>query len=396
MHFIGVALLFGSGLLTPTRVSAGNVSPTEISVNQQTKRISGNVKDDLGNPIIGANVTVVGTTNGIITDIDGNYQLTVSPGDDIQVSYIGYVPQQFKVTNQSVYDIVLKEDTEVLDEVVVVGYGTARKSDISGSVASVNKEQMMKRNPINLTQGLQGAAAGVMVTKNSGDPEGTATIRVRGVATVNGSANPLYVVDGVQVGTSADFVNPSDVESIEILKDASATAIYGARGANGVILITTKKGVKGHTQLNLTANFGVQNMVGKLKVADADLFAYSVRQGRANDASSITNKAFGEEYAGRLNNIDWQDVMTHTAFQQNYNLSVSGGNDKTQSNFSVGYLKNDGVIIESSFQRLTARANAVTRVKEYIEIGGSLAFIHSEKIGSGNIRDYAILTPTMD
>lgn len=284
----------------------------------------------------------------------------------------------------------------MIDEVVVVGYGTIKKSDISGSVVSVDKEQMMKRNPLNLAQGLQGSAAGVMVSKNSGDPEGTATIRIRGVATVNGSADPLYVVDGVQVGSNANFVNPADVESIEVLKDASATAIYGARGANGVVMITTKKGVKGATQLNFSANFGIQNMTGKLDVADADLFAYSVRQGRANDAASIQNKAFGADYAGRLRTIDWQDVMTRTALQQNYMLSVSGGNDKTQSTFSVGYLNNDGVILDSNFSRLTARANVTHKVKDFIEVGGNVAFVHSEKVGGGNLRSYATLTPTMD
>lgn len=284
----------------------------------------------------------------------------------------------------------------MIDEVVVVGYGTIKKSDISGSVVSVDKEQMMKRNPLNLAQGLQGSAAGVMVSKNSGDPEGTATIRIRGVATVNGSADPLYVVDGVQVGSNANFVNPADVESIEVLKDASATAIYGARGANGVVMITTKKGVKGATQLNFSANFGIQNMTGKLDVADADLFAYSVRQGRANDAASIQNKAFGADYAGRLRTIDWQDVMTRTALQQNYMLSVSGGNDKTQSTSSVGYLNNDGVILDSNFSRLTARANVTHKVKDFIEVGGNVAFVHSEKVGGGNLRSYATLTPTMD
>ena len=328
--------------------------------------------------------------------MDGKYELEVPEGAEVKVSYIGYNPQSFKVTQKSSYNIVLKEDSEMIDEVVVVGYGTIKKSDISGSVVSVDKEQMMKRNPLNLAQGLQGSAAGVMVSKNSGDPEGTATIRIRGVATVNGSADPLYVVDGVQVGSNANFVNPADVESIEVLKDASATAIYGARGANGVVMITTKKGVKGATQLNFSANFGIQNMTGKLDVADADLFAYSVRQGRANDAASIQNKAFGADYAGRLRTIDWQDVMTRTALQQNYMLSVSGGNDKTQSTFSVGYLNNDGVILDSNFSRLTARANVTHKVKDFIEVGGNVAFVHSEKVGGGNLRSYATLTPTMD
>lgn len=393
---LGFAFLFSTGLVAHAAVDNGDVNPASTTAMQQSKKISGIITDEKGEPIIGANIAVVGTTIGIISDMDGKYELEVLEGAEVKVSYIGYNPQSFKVTQKTSYNIVLKEDSEMIDEVVVVGYGTIKKSDISGSVVSVDKEQMMKRNPLNLAQGLQGSAAGVMVSKNSGDPEGTATIRIRGVATVNGSADPLYVVDGVQVGSNANFVNPADVESIEVLKDASATAIYGARGANGVVMITTKKGVKGATQLNFSANFGIQNMTGKLDVADADLFAYSVRQGRANDAASIQNKAFGADYAGRLRTIDWQDVMTRTALQQNYMLSVSGGNDKTQSTFSVGYLNNDGVILDSNFSRLTARANVTHKVKDFIEVGGNVAFVHSEKVGGGNLRSYATLTPTMD
>ncbi|MCS2890383.1 TonB-dependent receptor [Parabacteroides faecis] len=393
---LGFAFLFSTALVAHAAVDNGDVNPASTTAMQQSKKISGIITDEKGEPIIGANIAVVGTTIGIISDMDGKYELEVPEGAEVKVSYIGYNPQSFKVTQKTSYNIVLKEDSEMIDEVVVVGYGTIKKSDISGSVVSVDKEQMMKRNPLNLAQGLQGSAAGVMVSKNSGDPEGTATIRIRGVATVNGSADPLYVVDGVQVGSNANFVNPADVESIEVLKDASATAIYGARGANGVVMITTKKGVKGATQLNFSANFGIQNMTGKLDVADADLFAYSVRQGRANDAASIQNKAFGADYAGRLRTIDWQDVMTRTALQQNYMLSVSGGNDKTQSTFSVGYLNNDGVILDSNFSRLTARANVTHKVKDFIEVGGNVAFVHSEKVGGGNLRSYATLTPTMD
>ncbi|MDR2920704.1 MAG: TonB-dependent receptor [Tannerella sp.] len=392
---MGFAFFFSLLCLIPAKALA-NGANSVTSMNQQSKTITGTVVDENGEPIIGANVSVSGTTTGIITDIDGKFLLTVPEGAEIRVSYIGYLPMQFKVSNRSDYSITLREDAEMLDEVVVVGYGTMKKSDISGSVASVNQEEMMKRNPINITQGLQGAAAGVMVSKTSGDPSGEASIRIRGVATVNGSADPLYVVDGVQVGTSIDFINPADVESIEILKDASATAIYGAQGANGVILVTTKQGEKGRTNVNFSANFGIQNMTGKLDVADAELFAYSVRQGRKNDNAVISNQAFGDNYVGRLRNIDWQDVMTQTAFRQNYMLSVSGGTEKSQSTLSVGYLKNEGVIIDTDYSRLTARASSTYKVKEFIEIGGSISFEHNEKNITGNLRDYAILTPTMD
>lgn len=404
---IGMAFLFSSVLLVPGKMYASDTRSGVATVQQQSKLITGTVLDQNGDPVIGANIAVVGSTTGVSTDLDGKFQLNVNVGAELRVSYIGYLPQTVKVGSQSNYSIVLREDSEVLDEVVVVGYGSMKKSDISGSVVSVNQEEMMKRNPVNIVQGLQGAAAGVMVTKNSGDPTGSATIRIRGVATVNGSADPLYVVDGVQVGSDANFVNPADVESIEILKDASATAIYGARGANGVILITTKKGMKGQTNVNFSANFGIQNMTGKLDVADAELFAYSVRQGRANDNASLINKAFGEDYVGKLRSIDWQDVMTRTALQQNYMLSVSGGTEKSQSSLSIGYLNNEGIVIDSNFSRLTARANTTYQVKDFIEIGGSISFEHNERYGVGyiedkkgynnlNMRNYAILTPTMD
>jgi len=388
--------LLSRQLLIFTGIALMLLSAT-VAYGQTERTVSGVVVSATDNtPIPGTNVVIKGTTIGGITDIDGNFSIQVNENDVVVFSFIGFRSQEVLISNQKVINIVLDEDVSNLDEIVVVGYGSMKKSDVSGSVASVKGKEMMKKNPLNLAQGLQGAAAGVMVSKQSGDPEGATTIRIRGVATVNGSADPLYVVDGVQVGTSANFINPSDVESIEVLKDASATAIYGARGANGVILITTKKGEKGATKINFTASFGVQNLTGKLDVADAKQFAESVRQGRGNDNASITNQAFGTDYVGDLHDIDWQDAMTHMALQQNYTLSASGGSEKSQSSFSLGYLNNDGVVIESNFTRLTARANIVQKVKDFIEVGGSLSFEHNEKYGSGNLRDYAILTPTMD
>jgi TonB-linked SusC/RagA family outer membrane protein len=386
--------LFLTGIFAKV-YAADAPAPVVADVKQQTKTIAGLVVDENGEPVIGANVIVEGTATGVTTGLDGRFQLPAPVGATLRITFIGFVTAEVRVGTADTYNITLREDAETLEEVVVVGYGTMRKSDISGSVASVNQEEMMKRNPISIVQGLQGAAAGVLVSRTSGDPEGGATIRIRGVATVNGSADPLYVVDGVQVGSSIDFVNPADVESIEILKDASATAIYGARGANGVILVTTKKGEQGKTSINFSANFGLQNMAGKLAVADADLFTYSVRQARANDGSVLTNLAFGENYINKLRDIDWQDAMTRTAFRQNYMLSVSGGTEKTQSSFSIGYLENEGIVIDTHYSRLTARAGTVYKL-DFIEVGGNLSFQHNERNISGNLRNYAILTPTMD
>lgn len=366
-------------------------------VQQSVVTVKGQVVDEKGEPIIGANVIVEGTTNGMITDLDGNFSLQCPVGSTLKTSYIGYLARTVKVTgNMNALKITLKEDTETLDEVVVVGYGTMKKSDLTGSVASVNAEEMMKRNPVNLGQGLQGAAAGVSVIRSSGDPEGGFSIRIRGVATVNGSADPLYVVDGVQVGTSIDFLNPNDVESIEILKDASATAIYGTRGANGVIMITTKNGGKGKAKVNFSANYALQFNSNKIDVADAGLFASAVRSAVKNDGIAMTNLAYGEDYIGRLNSIDWQDEMSRTALQQNYNLSASGGSENTQANLSLGYLNNQGIVIESNFKRLTARANITHKVKDFLHVGLNLNYAHSEKMGGGNLRNYAQAIPTMD
>ena len=218
------------------------VEPSPAPQPEQTRTITGKVTDTSGEPLPGATVMVKSTTIGTVTDADGNYLLSNVPDDAILVfSFVGMQTQEIEVGNRTRIDVTLQEETIALQEVVAVGYGTMRKSDVTGSVVSVSSEEMLKRNPINLGQGLQGVAPGVMVLRNSGDPAGDVTIRIRGVATINNSADPLFVVDGIPMGTSIDFLNPNDIESIEILKDASATAIYGSQGANGVILVSTKK-----------------------------------------------------------------------------------------------------------------------------------------------------------
>lgn len=396
----GFALLMSLGISHEAYANGGTALevPFTMETQQSTVRIKGHITDVSGESIIGANVLVKGSTIGVISDIDGNFALDVPETGVLQVSYIGYITQEVKlVSGKRDYKIVLKEDAETLEEVVVVGYGTVKKTDVTGSVTSVKSDEMMKRNPVSLGQGLQGAAAGVSVMRTSGDPEGGVSIRIRGVATVNGSADPLYVVDGVQVGTNIDFLNPADVESIEILKDASATAIYGSQGANGVILITTKPGVKGHTSLKFTANFGLQTLSQKLDVANAATFVEGIRGAKQNDDAVFTNKAWeNPAFTNKLNSIDWQDVMARTALQQNYNLSASGGSEKTQSRLSVGYLNNEGIIVNSYFKRLTARANITHKVKDFIRVGLNVAYVHAEKTGGGNLFTYARTIPTMD
>ena len=375
--------------------------------------VKGTVSDEAGDPVIGASVKVVGTQTGGITDLNGNFSVNAASNATLEISYVGYLTQKINVGGRQNIKVVLKEDAQTLSDVVVIGYGTMKKSDITGSVVTVNTEDMMKRAPINISQGLQGAAPGVIVTMQDGSPDAKAQVRIRGVATINGSAAPLYVVDGVQVGSNADFVSPSDIESIDVLKDASATAIYGSAGANGVIMITTKHGLKGVSNINITADFGIQTLSSTLDVCSGDQYAANLRQARINDGqvgkdgkALMWNPIWTEAYDGKRRYIDWQDQMTRTALRQNYNVSTSGGNEKTQYNASVGFLRNEGLVVNTEYQRINARANVKTDVNKFIGFGADVSWTHTDRHGSnvsvgnfGNLsslRDYAFACPSMD
>ena len=377
-----------------------------IPLGMNAQIVKGTVSDEAGEPIIGATVKVQGSNDATVTDFNGYFSIKASSDATLNISYVGYLPQNVKVGGKSNISVTLKEDTQLLNDVVVIGYGTMKKSDISGSVATINKEQMERKIPTNVAQALQGAAAGVMVTNQDGAPGSKSAIRIRGIGTINGDANPLYVVDGVQVGSNADFVNPSDIESIEILKDASATAIYGSAGANGVIMITTKHGQKGKMNINITADFGIQTLPYKLNTLTGDDYARSIRESKANDKQTLSNQIWAEEYDGKRNLIDWQDQMYRTGFKQQYGISASGGTDKTQYNFSIGYLNNKGIIVNTNYDRLTARAGVKSKVNDYIEFGGDINYMYTtikgNNIGLGNNgnlssqRDIAQMTPTLD
>ena len=366
--------------------------------------VKGTVNDEAGEPIIGATVKVQGTNAGAITDFNGNFSVQAASNATLNISYVGYVPQNIKVNGQSNINVTMKEDAQMLNDVLVIGYGTMKKSDISGSVATVDQEAVMKRVPTNIGQALQGAAAGVMVSQQDGAPDGKAAIRIRGVGTINGSADPLYVVDGVQVGNSADFVNPSDIERIEILKDASATAIYGSAAANGVVMITTKHGSKGKTNITLTADFGLQTLPYTLDVMGLSQYATAIKEAKTNDGAMFINQLWNKPDGA--NEIDWQKEMTRAALRQQYGLSVNGGSEKTQYNLSFGYNDVKGLVINTNYKRFTTRANVTSKINKFLEIGGDINYTHSESHGSnasmGNnqnlssLRDFASMTPTLD
>ena len=375
-----------------------------VAVAQNNVR--GTVVDENGEPVVGATVRVAGTQTGTITGIDGDFSIAAPAQGVLSVSYVGFTTQEVKVAGRQQLRVVLKEDAATLKDVVVVGYGTMKKSDISGSVATIDQDAVMKRVPTNIGQALQGAAAGVQVSMQDGSPDGRAAIRIRGIGTINGDASPLYVVDGVQVGTSADFVNPSDIERIEILKDASATAIYGSAGANGVVMITTKHGAKGKTNITLTADLGLQTLPYRLDVLSLDEYAKAIKEAKAGDGSMFINQLWNRPDMKGVNAIDWQKEMTRAALKQQYGASLNGGNDKTQYNLSLGWLDVDGLVVNTNYQRFTTRANITSKVNSFLKIGGDINYTHSQSHGSnmglGNnqnlssLRDFASLTPTLD
>lgn len=366
---------------------------TPKSLNQLGK-ITGTVTDEKGNPLPGVTVLVKGTTVGTLTDATGKYVIDNAPQNTTLIfAFIGMTSQEIPSNGQMMIDVVLKEATIALEEVVVVGYGTVKKSDLTGSVSSIKPEELMKRHPVSLAQGMQGMAAGVQIIRTSGSPEGNTSVRIRGTATINNSAEPLFVVDGIMVGSNADFLNPNDIEAIEVLKDASATAIYGARGANGVIMITTKKGSKGRTNLTFDASFGLQNQNNTINVASAEQFATAANKVATNDGS-VPNPVWVNPSS--LNSIDWQKEMVRKSLLQQYNLSASGGSENTQALISVGYLGNEGIILASSFDRLTARTNITHKIKDFIRTSMNVSYMHSKSQSGGNQMNYASLIPTMD
>ena len=376
------------------------ISATTIFAQNNIK-ISGKITDETGNTMPGVTVMVKGTSIGGVSDANGSYEVIAPDKNSVLVfSYLGYTTKDVTVGNQSIINVQMKENIQQMDEVVVIGYGAVKRSDVTGSVVSVNTDEMMKRNPLTVGEGLQGAAAGVNVFRNSGSPSGDITIRILGVGTVNNSADPLFVVDGIQVGTDISFLNPNDIENIEILKDASAAAIYGARGANGVILVTTKKGFKGQTRLTFSANYNILTNSKSYDVLKAQDFVKMAQESAANDKTTLTNTAWTQN-ASQLNNIDWQNAMTRTALQQNYNLSVSGGGENSQSILSIGYRNNDGLLIASNFQRFTARASTDYKIKDFIRTGININFNYRQSYGTGNSNyqnmiNVATSIPTMD
>ena len=370
-------LLIGTAmfLISPITLYAGvtvdlntNTETGIMNVAQQQQTVKGIVKGPDGLPVIAANISQKGTNNATITDLYGNFTLNITGQHPVLViSYIGYVTTEVNVSGRAFIEVVLQEDVEALDEVVVVGYGTMRKKDVTGAVSSVRTEDITKNATSNVMQAIAGKMSGVQVVQNSGTPGGDVSILIRGVGTIN-DASPLYVIDGVPVSGGMWYLNPNDVESIDVLKDASATAIYGSRGANGVVMVTTKQAQEGHTEINFDYSYGIQHTAKTYDMLNASQYAALHNEMRTNAGPEYSlNPAFSDpESLGT--GTDWMDAIFRTAPMQKVNLSMLGGNQKISHATSLGYYTQDGIMKNSSYNRLSLQSNISSKIVSNVTV----------------------------
>ena len=392
---------------TSLRGKSDSAVPTRLQQNGKT--ITGIVQDALG-PIAGANIIVKGTTNGNITDMDGKFMLENVPANaTLVISYIGFTPQEIRVGNQTTFNITLQEDSEALDEVVVVGYGVMKKKDLTGAVSQLSSSSMKDLKVSHPTEAMAGKLAGVQVQQVGGQPGQAATIRVRGSGSITASSAPLYVVDGYPLGEqNLNAINPNDIESIEVLKDASAAAIYGSRAANGVVLVTTKSGKTGKVSVSLDIYAGFQNVTKKMDLMNAQEFVEFSREAFNNNYISkvpgasasdpLSMRPSGNRYrypaiyddaayiASLGAGTDWQDEIFRTSPVQNYQLTVTGGDEKTKYMFSAGYFNQQGVVINSDYERFSARAKIDSELNSWLKLGVNLAptYMNANKTTQGH------------
>jgi len=388
-----------------------------VQTYAQDNMVRGKVfSSDDNETIIGANVVIQGTTTGTATDVNGSFSLKVDKGKTLLVSFIGFKTKKILYNGESTLTVFLDLDQQTLDELVVVGYGSMKKSDLTGAVASVSEETLRGTISTNVDQALQGRISGVQVTQNSGQPGGASSIRIRGASSITGSNEPLYVIDGVPFqgdGTGIigfaesgsggqtrvnplSTINPSDIVNIEVLKDASASAIYGAQAANGVILITTKRGKKGDSKISYNGYSALQQLPKKLNVMNLQQFA-EYQNEIAAEFDQTVNEYYKDPSLLGLG-TDWQDAVFRDAWTQNHQLSISGGSDKTQYAISGGYMNQDGIVIGSNFNRYSTRLNLDQQVKEWLKVGVNMTFAKTNEIitlndGSGGVITQALAMP---
>ncbi|MCF8225493.1 MAG: TonB-dependent receptor [Bacteroidales bacterium] len=365
-----------------------------ILIAQET--VSGTVTDaETGDAIIGATVLLKGSTTGSITDIEGYYSISVTSRDDVlRFSYVGYVTQEIQVNGNSVIDVQLEVDRTQLDEVVVIGYGTQKKTDLTGSVTVVDAEEMQRSTYNTLDKALQGRAAGVHITAVSGKPGDVSSIKIRGIGSISRSSEPLIIVDGMPVGTDyMNALNPADVESLQVLKDASATAIYGARGANGVILITTQRGTEGTAKVSFTANTGISQLTSPFDLMNASQYAefYEAvyRDYAKDDPKNMYYQVYSDSARTANDNLDtdtdWQNEVTRIGVDHDYNLSVSGGSENSSYYVAGNYSANQGIVVDTDMKRYGLTANSNFKVSDRITMGESFSF---SKVAINDVSNY--------
>ncbi len=357
-------------------LNANSIDPKSeiISSQQEIVTVTGTIVDaNTGEALPGVSILVKGTSFGTITDLDGKYTIETNSDATLIISFMGYINQEIPVKNQKVIDVSLKEDVIGLDEVVVVGYGVQKKSDLTGAVASISSEQLTEMPVIGVDQALQGRAAGVSVTQNTGMPGGRVFIQIRGISSINGT-EPLVLIDGVR-GSLSDL-NPGDIASIEVLKDASSAAIYGASGGNGVIIVTTKKGEKGKLTANLNYYFGTQSPWKKMNIMNADEYGQAMNMIKATNGQELFM-----EPGTKLDNYDWQDIMFRDAKTQNWDFSVSGGTEKSTYFVSGNYQIQEGILANSDYEKISIRANSQHDLGKMIKFGENLSFIKTKNVG---------------
>ena len=332
-----------------------------LNTNAQSVKVSGNVVDSNNEPVIGAYIKVKGSSKGAVTDLDGHYTIDADKNATLVISYVGMANQEEKIGNRSQINFVLKDDANDLNEVVVIGYGQVKKGDLTSSISAIKGDKLEKLSTGNVMNALQGQVNGVQIS-GAGDPGASPRVIIRGVTTVNGS-DPLYVVDGMPVGTNINFLNQNDIESMQVLKDASASAIYGTRASNGVILITTKKGKKGDAKFNVTATVGLQTLK-KQNMADSQEYKKVFDARYTNDGNVSPFKGSADTYTDW-----WEECINDVAVQQNYDLSFSGGNDKMIYSGSIGYYKQDSQYKVGQWQKLSARFSTEYNFNKIVKAG---------------------------
>ncbi len=345
---------------------------------KQDNSCTGKVLDATGEPLIGATIRVEGQSGGTVTDIDGNFKLAnVSKGTKLTISSIGFKTKTITWTGAPL-NITMEDDASMLEETIVIGYGTVKKADLAGSVSVMDSKSFKDQPVARVEDALNGRMSGVQVT-SSGVPGGAMKIRVRGASSVNKSNDPLYVVDGIVRETGLEGINPEDIHSIQVLKDASSTAIYGARGANGVVMVQTKTGKVGATQVTFDASLGFSNAYHLPEVMSTKEYAEALVQYKGIEQARVADYISGKDKG-----VDWMDQLLHTGVTQNYKVAVSKGNENTQTYFSANYMDQTGVVRDTQSKRYAVKLNIHNKLFDWLELTADANLSRTENSGAAS------------